>query len=116
MRPGSPGRHPRTPGKNGCGCSMSAQRLIHVLGVVILVGALVASPFTWNDLYIQNVIILIMFLAIMASTWNIMGGFTGYISLGHSAFLGVGAYTTAILVVQLGWPWWAGPDRAGHPS
>jgi branched-chain amino acid transport system permease protein len=44
----------------------------------------------------------------MASTWNIMGGFTGYISLGHSAFLGIGAYTTAILVVQLGWPWWAG--------
>ena len=29
--------------------------------------------------------------------WNIIGGYTGYISLGHSAFIGVGAYTAGIL-------------------
>jgi branched-chain amino acid transport system permease protein len=87
---------------------MSTPKLVRIVGAALIVGVLLASPFTWNDLYIQNVIILIMLLAIMASTWNIMGGFTGYISLGHSAFLGVGAYTTAVLVVQLGWPWWAG--------
>jgi ABC-type branched-subunit amino acid transport system ATPase component/ABC-type branched-subunit amino acid transport system permease subunit len=86
----------------------NVRRWVLAIGSILIVGLLIASPFTWNDLYIQNVIILIMLLAIMASTWNIMGGFTGYISLGHSAYLGVGAYTTAILVVNLGLPWWAG--------
>ena len=84
------------------------RRVALAFGTVLILGALLASPFVWNDLYIQTVLILIMLLAIMASTWNVMGGFTGYISLGHSAFLGVGAYTTAILVVKVGWPWWAG--------
>ena len=88
--------------------SPNRRRWILAIGSLVIVGLLVASPFTWNDLYIQNVLILIMLLAIMASTWNVMGGFTGYISLGHSAYLGIGAYTTAVLVVNVGWPWWAG--------
>ncbi|KRE23658.1 hypothetical protein ASG80_06540 [Agromyces sp. Soil535] len=79
-----------------------------IAGAALVIVLLAIGPLTWSDLYIQNVLILIMLLAIMASTWNVMGGFTGYISLGHSAFLGVGAYTTAVLVVQLGMPWWAG--------
>jgi branched-chain amino acid transport system permease protein len=41
--------------------------------------------------------IMVFLLAIMASGWNIMGGYAGYISLGQSAFLGVGAYTTGII-------------------
>jgi ABC-type branched-subunit amino acid transport system ATPase component/ABC-type branched-subunit amino acid transport system permease subunit len=86
---------------------LNVRRWILTIGSVALVGLLIASPFTWNDLYIQNVLILMMILAIMASTWNIMGGFTGYISLGHSAYLGIGAYTTAIIAVNLGWVWWA---------
>jgi branched-chain amino acid transport system permease protein len=36
----------------------------------------------------------------------ILTGFTGQISLGHAAFLAIGAYTTAILGTQLGWPFW----------
>lgn len=40
----------------------------------------------------------------MATAWNLMGGFTGYISLGHSAFFGLGAYATGLLVTRLGWP------------
>ncbi|WP_326644982.1 branched-chain amino acid ABC transporter ATP-binding protein/permease [Streptosporangium sp. NBC_01755] len=59
-------------------------------------GALLALPVLWGDAYYLNMLILIFLLAIMASSWNIMGGYTGYISLGQSAFLGVGAYTTAI--------------------
>ena len=37
----------------------------------------------------------------MASGWNIISGFAGYISLGQSAFMGLGAYTTAILTLRL---------------
>jgi branched-chain amino acid transport system permease protein len=61
-------------------------------------GALVlaAVPVLMNDIYYQNMLIMVFLLAIMASGWNIMGGYTGYVSLGQSAFLGLGAYTTAI--------------------
>ncbi|WP_273206336.1 branched-chain amino acid ABC transporter permease [Marinobacter subterrani] len=34
----------------------------------------------------------------LACAWNIVGGYAGYISFGHSAFFGIGAYTTAILM------------------
>jgi len=38
----------------------------------------------------------------------ILTGFTGQISLGHAAFLGLGAYSAAILASHLGWPFWIG--------
>ncbi len=63
------------------------------LAVVILA----AVPLVTNNLFIQNMLILTFLLAVGASGWNIMGGFAGYISLGNSVFIGLGAYTTAIL-------------------
>src|SRR5664280_1659573 len=38
---------------------------------------------------------------------NLLIGFNGQISLGHSAFFALGAYTTAILMNFAGWPYWA---------
>jgi ABC-type branched-subunit amino acid transport system ATPase component/ABC-type branched-subunit amino acid transport system permease subunit len=58
---------------------------------------LVAFPLTSGDLYYQDMLIATFMLAIGASGWNIMGGYAGYISLGNSAFIGLGAYTTGIL-------------------
>src|SRR5947209_1125785 len=40
----------------------------------------------------------------LASAWNIMGGYTGYISLGHAAFFGFGAYSLGLFLVHLGIP------------
>ncbi len=40
----------------------------------------------------------------MASAFNIISGFTGYMPFGYVAFYGIGAFTTAILVKKLGWP------------
>ena len=67
-----------------------------------------------DDLYYQNMIMLSPF-AIMGSGWNIISGFTGYVSLGQSAFLGIGAYTTAILSVRVfdgASPFWFVPASA----
>lgn len=48
--------------------------------------------------------------ATMATSWNIMGGYTGYKSLGHAAFYGLGAYLVAIAANRLGWnPLWSAP-------
>jgi len=54
-----------------------------------------------------------LMFATMALSWNIMGGYTGYKSLGHSAFYGIGAYLVAIAHNQLGWnPLWSAPIMA----
>jgi branched-chain amino acid transport system permease protein len=55
---------------------------------------------------------LFMWIA-LAESWNIISGLTGYVSFGHVAFFGVGAYATAILVVRAGWPWLAASLAGG---
>lgn len=81
-------------------------------GAVLALGAvwLVAFPLYTHSLYWQGVLFLCFLFAIMASGWNIISGFAGYISLGQSAFMGLGAYTTALLALHLHVsPWWTAP-------
>jgi branched-chain amino acid transport system permease protein len=66
------------------------------------VGGLAVFPLISSSAYYQNMLILTFLLAIAASGWNIMGGYAGYISLGSSAFIGLGAYTTGILAAKQG--------------
>jgi branched-chain amino acid transport system permease protein len=51
--------------------------------------------------YIHLVLITLMWIA-MASSWNILGGYTGYMSLGHNVFFGVGGYFSGILLALFG--------------
>jgi len=48
--------------------------------------------------YALDVLFLIVLYGTMSAGWNIVGGFAGQVSFGHAAFLGIGAYTTGILV------------------
>jgi len=63
--------------------------------------ALAAYPFVSDDLYYQNMIILSLVFAIGAVGLNIISGYGGYISLGQGAFLGLGAYTLAIMSTRV---------------
>jgi branched-chain amino acid transport system ATP-binding protein/branched-chain amino acid transport system permease protein len=54
-------------------------------------------PVFSSSLYYQNMIILSLIFAIGASGLNVIAGFGGYVSLGQSAFLGLGAYTVGLL-------------------
>ena len=46
-----------------------------------------------------------MFMAItIASSWNLTGGFTGYVDFGHVVFFGLGAYGTGVVMHELDWP------------
>jgi ABC-type branched-subunit amino acid transport system ATPase component/ABC-type branched-subunit amino acid transport system permease subunit len=74
------------------------RRTLLVGGVALLA----VFPLVSGSLYYQNLLILTFLLAIGASGWNIMGGYAGYISLGNSAFVGLGAYTTGILAAKHG--------------
>jgi branched-chain amino acid transport system permease protein len=55
-----------------------------------------------------HVFILIFFFAYLSQCWNILGGFTGQLSLGHAAFFGIGAYTSSLLYVDYGVSPWLG--------
>jgi len=50
---------------------------------------------------------LVLVYAIALLGLNILTGYNGQISLGHGAFYAIGAYCTAILMDQAGWPYWA---------
>jgi branched-chain amino acid transport system permease protein len=58
---------------------------------------------TKNAFYL-NLYFLVFMFAGLSSAWNIIGGFGGQLSLGHSAFYGIGAYTCSLLFVKFGWP------------
>ena len=82
-----------------------------VLGakVVLLAAAVVlvvAFPQLVPDAFILSVGVVIASYAALAVSWNFVGGFTGYISLGHAAYSGLGGYATALLIIESGFnPW-----------
>lgn len=68
---------------------------------VVLVGlGLLAFPFVVKDPFWQNAAILILIFATAATAWALLGGFAGQLSFGHSLFFSVGAYTTALTVIN----------------
>jgi len=62
------------------------------------------------DTYYQTVLAITFLLGVQAVSWNIISGYAGYVSLGHSAFLGIGSYTAAIIAERAGMnPLWMAP-------
>ena len=77
-------------------------RNMALLGVVALVLALVSDAVS---VYMRSFVLFTMMYVVLALSWNIISGFTGYTSFGHVAFYGIGAYACAILVTDYDWPW-----------
>ena len=75
--------------------------------LALLLALAVVAPFCVGD-YWLTVLILILYFAYTGQAWNIMMGFAGQLSLGHALFVGLGAYTTAILFTYYGIPPWIG--------
>ena len=63
--------------------------------ILIVIGILI--PFVTNNFILRFATDILLF-AIMASAWNIIGGYTGYASFGNVVFFGIGAYITAIFM------------------
>jgi len=62
---------------------------------------LTALPFGVSAPWVLNLFIFTVMYAALASAWNLVGGYSGYISLGHAAFFGVGAYAVGILFTHI---------------
>ncbi len=77
-----------------------------------LVGILVAIGFIALPLFVEGywirVISSIFMYAIITGALNIIAGFAGYAAFGNIVFFGIGAYTTAMLMLRVGFPWWSG--------
>jgi branched-chain amino acid transport system permease protein len=59
-----------------------------------------------NNSFFQDVLIMIFFWGAAAQAWNLVGGYAGQFALGHSAFFGIGAYTSTLLFLRLSvYPW-----------
>ena len=75
--------------------------------IALLVASLFFVPRFVESTYLLHMMILIFINVIVGSSWNILGGYTGQYSVGHSAYFGVGAYTVMMLLQfrQVA-PWW----------
>ena len=77
------------------------------IGIAALLGGLV------TDQYLIHIGILILFYATLGISLNMVVGYVGEFSLGHTAFLGIGAYSAAILATRFGVPMWMTVPLAG---
>ena len=76
---------------------MRKPTVISIALVVVVVAALSAVPLVVDTDTPINLLISIFIYAMLASSWNILGGFAGQTSLGHAAFFGAGALVTRML-------------------
>lgn len=72
----------------------------HILLLAGIVIGLALVPLVITKAYILNLIILISLYTVLSHSWNILGGLTGQISLGHSTFFGIGALVFRYLWVM----------------
>ncbi|HEV8014803.1 MAG TPA: branched-chain amino acid ABC transporter permease [Stellaceae bacterium] len=90
---------------------MSPSPRAAVLLVALAVG-LIAVPFLLSSYHVFQATMVVVY-AIALLGLNLLIGYNGQISLGHGAFFAIGAYTTAILVNEVGMPYWATVPIAG---
>jgi branched-chain amino acid transport system permease protein len=83
---------------------------------IALTVLLLVFPILSDDLFFQNMIILSLIFAIGAVGLNVISGYGGYISLGQSTFIGIGAYTIALGALKVGGSPWIWVPVAGVVS
>lgn len=74
------------------------RNLAVLLGAIILVFLLM--PMMVKSPYILNIFVLVFYMSTLSMAWNLLGGMTGQNSLGHAAYMGLGAYACCLLVVK----------------
>ncbi|MFC6016396.1 branched-chain amino acid ABC transporter permease [Plantactinospora solaniradicis] len=79
-------------------------RLLQAVAILVLAAAVLSFPALAPNPYILSAGIVVLNYAVLSTSWNFVGGFTGYISLGHGALAGLGGYATGLFVVKAGLP------------
>ena len=73
------------------------------VAVLLVVGGTLGTRALDNDFFFYAGYVVLQFV-VLATAWNILGGFTGYVNFGSAAFFAVGAYTAIALDKALSLP------------
>ena len=88
-----------------------------IFAFIAAIPILAAVPLLKLPAFYETFLYLVLHWIVLATSWNILSGYSGYFSFGHGAFFGVGIYTTAVLAGKLDWPFlWTLPFAALIPA
>lgn len=80
----------------------SSVRTPFLRGLVAALAVLTAlSPVIFKTSEFQSILFFVLIYATLASGWNLIGGYAGYVSLGHAVFFGIGAYVFSFLSLHV---------------
>jgi branched-chain amino acid transport system permease protein len=88
--------------------SRAGSSTVHVIALILILFSLIILPRFIQSPYALHMMILLFMSILIGSSWNIIGGYAGQYSVGHSAYFGAGAYTTLILLTTKDIPPWIG--------
>jgi branched-chain amino acid transport system permease protein len=78
---------------------------MRAIAAVLVAGAVLALvPALKLPAFYESFLYLVFYWVVLATSWNILSGYSGYFSFGHGAFFGTGMYTTATLTTRAGLP------------
>jgi branched-chain amino acid transport system permease protein len=84
-----------------------------IVAIVVAGAALAAVPLLGLPAFYESFLYLVLHWIVLATSWNILSGYSGYFSFGHGAFFGTGVYTTAVLAGSYDVPFlWTLPAAA----
>ena len=75
---------------------------------LLALSTLLVIPLVFPSPFVIHIIVTICVFGALSTAWNIVGGYAGQLSLGHTIFYGLGGYTTALLIQQFGLTPWLG--------
>ena len=80
------------------------RNLTIALGLLLLI--FICIPLFVKSPYILNIFVLVFYMSTLSMAWNLLGGMTGQNSLGHAAYMGLGAYASCLFITKAGVnPW-----------
>ena len=72
-------------------------KLFRTVGLLVLLVFAIAFPQIFSNGEITSIAFFTLLFAAMATGWNILAGYSGYIALGHAVYFGIGAYALAVI-------------------
>ncbi|MGB8437706.1 MAG: ABC transporter, partial [Burkholderiales bacterium] len=81
---------------------MTARRIAFAVAIL----AIAAAPWLLGTPYWRGILVLCAMNVLLAMSLNLVVGYTGQLNLGNSAFFGIGAYASTILIKTYGWNFW----------
>src|SRR4029077_19657363 len=87
-----------SPERTVASASATGRTLDRALAAIVVAGlALATIPFLHLPAFYESFLYLVFHWVVLATSWNILSGYSGSFSFGHGAFYGTGVYTTAVL-------------------